>query len=104
MIGHCTETSAHPDNLRRWEEIFSAAGLSLKSRRAGCCGMAGLFGHEAGNRELSRDIFRLNWAESIAESQEALLATGFSCRSQAMRFAGVALEHPVQALDKAISA
>jgi len=90
--------------LRRWEQIFSAAGLSLKSRRAGCCGMAGLFGHEAEHREMSREIFGLSWAERVAEGQGALLATGFSCRSQAKRFAHVALQHPVQALDRALDA
>ncbi|WP_417273482.1 FAD-binding and (Fe-S)-binding domain-containing protein [Celeribacter halophilus] len=102
MIGHCTETSADPGNLNRWEIIFAAAGLSLETRRAGCCGMAGLFGHEAEHREMSREIFNLSWAERVAEGQEKLLATGFSCRSQAKRFAGVALQHPVQALDEAL--
>lgn len=104
MIGHCTETSADPESLGRWEDIFSAAGLSLKTRRAGCCGMAGLFGHEAEHREMSREIFGLSWAERVAEGQGALLATGFSCRSQAKRFAHVALQHPVQALDRALDA
>ncbi len=66
--------------------------------------MAGLFGHEAEHREMSRDIFRLSWAKRIAEGKGALLATGFSCRSQAKRFAHIALQHPVQALDRALDA
>ncbi|WP_204114997.1 FAD-binding and (Fe-S)-binding domain-containing protein [Shimia biformata] len=98
MIGHCTETSADPNNLKRWEMIFSAAGLTLNTRRAGCCGMAGLFGHEAEHREMSQEIYALNWAEQVAESKGALLATGFSCRSQVKRFAGVRTRHPIEAL------
>ena len=53
---------------------------------------------------MSREIFGVSWAERVAEGQWALLATGFSCRSQAKRFAHVALQHPVQALDRALDA
>jgi Fe-S oxidoreductase len=101
IVGHCTETSADPDNLNRWKMIFAAAGLSLKSKRAGCCGMAGLFGHEAEHRDTSREIFDLSWAERVTQGQGKLLATGFSCRSQAKRFASVTLQHPIQALEEA---
>ncbi|WP_177209477.1 FAD-binding and (Fe-S)-binding domain-containing protein [Sulfitobacter brevis] len=99
MIGHCTETSADPGNLTRWQAIFTAAGLILQTERAGCCGMAGLFGHEVEHREMSRDIFQLNWADRVAEGRGRLLATGFSCRSQAKRFANAELRHPIQALE-----
>ncbi|MCJ8140940.1 FAD-binding and (Fe-S)-binding domain-containing protein [Falsirhodobacter halotolerans] len=101
LIGHCTETSADPGNLTRWQRIFAAAGLALTPQRAGCCGMAGMFGHEAENRALSRQVFDLDWAEKIGAGDE-VLATGFSCRGQAERFAGARLRHPVQALEAAL--
>ena len=99
LIGHCTETAADPQHLARWKQIFGAVGLNLDPVRAGCCGMAGLFGHEAEHRDLSRQIFELNWAERLYE-EGTVLATGFSCRSQAKRFSAMDLRHPVQALDE----
>ncbi|WP_163851254.1 FAD-binding and (Fe-S)-binding domain-containing protein [Pseudooceanicola aestuarii] len=103
LIGHCTETAADPANLTRWAAIFDAAGLRLTAHRAGCCGMAGLFGHETEHREMSRRIFALNWHEKVTQdSAPPLLATGFSCRSQARRFADTPLPHPVQALEQAL--
>ncbi|MHC9234608.1 FAD-binding and (Fe-S)-binding domain-containing protein [Pseudooceanicola sp. 502str34] len=104
MIGHCTETSADPGNLTRWKTVFEGAGMALQTERAGCCGMAGMFGHEAEHRALSKQIFELSWASKVAEGQGRLLATGFSCRSQAERFASVELRHPVQALEEAFAA
>lgn len=101
LIGHCTETSADPGNLTRWKSVFAAAGLTLATQRAGCCGMAGMFGHEAENRDLSRQVFELDWAAKVKAGDD-LLATGFSCRGQAERFTGAQLRHPVQALDAAL--
>ncbi|MBX8827408.1 FAD-binding and (Fe-S)-binding domain-containing protein [Ochrobactrum sp. SFR4] len=46
IIGHCTECAADPAHLDRWKQIFAAAELDLSIIRSGCCGMAGLFGHE----------------------------------------------------------
>lgn len=100
LIGHCTETAADPQHLIRWKRVFEAAGLHLDTLRAGCCGMAGLFGHQAESRDLSRQIFDLNWADKLG-AESNVLATGFSCRSQAKRFANMKLLHPLQALDDA---
>lgn len=100
LIGHCTETSADPESLSRWRSIFATADLSLTPERAGCCGMAGQFGHERENRELSRQIFGLAWEGKLKQGVEKVLATGFSCRCQAQRFAGISVRHPVQVLDE----
>ncbi len=104
LIGHCTETSAAPDHLGRWRTVFAATGLDLTAVRAGCCGMAGLWGHEAEHRDLSRDIYDLAWRGHVEADRAELLATGFSCRSQAQRFSGTRLRHPVQALAAALDA
>ncbi|WP_211242029.1 FAD-binding and (Fe-S)-binding domain-containing protein [Roseivivax halodurans] len=98
MVGHCTETSAIPEHLARWRAVFEAAGLELDPVRSGCCGMAGLWGHEAEHRNLSRQIYGLAWQDHVEAEHSEFLATGFSCRSQARRFSGKRLRHPVQVL------
>ena len=62
--------------------------------------MAGTYGHETRNVGTSRAIFDMSWRRHIEEArpEEELLATGYSCRSQAKRFGKVQLRHPVQVL------
>lgn len=62
--------------------------------------MAGTYGHETHNVGTSRAIFDMSWRRHIEEArpEEELLATGYSCRSQAKRFGKVRLRHPVQVL------
>ncbi len=98
MAGHCTETSAIPEHLARWRAVFEATGLELDPVRSGCCGMAGLWGHEAENRDLSRAVYGLAWQDHVEADRSELLATGFSCRAQARRFSGKRLRHPVQVI------
>ena len=71
---------------------------------SGCCGMAGTYGHEAGHRATSERIYALSWQEKVAAHGRGgrLLATGYSCRSQAKLVDGIALLHPAQALKRAI--
>ena len=103
LLAHCTEKTADPEVPMRWVRIFEAMGLGLDVARVGCCGMAGLFGHEREHRGLSREIFDLSWRREVEGDGPEPLATGFSCRCQAGRFAGRALRHPVQALVDALS-
>ncbi|PZX17157.1 FAD/FMN-containing dehydrogenase [Palleronia aestuarii] len=98
LIGHCTQTAADPDHLARWRATFAAAGHTLETVRSGCCGMAGLWGHEAENAGLSREIYDLSWKFHVEDGDGELLATGFSCRSQVHRFGRRALRHPAQVL------
>ena len=96
LLGHCTERSIRPANLKRWVDVLNAAGYKAEAPDLGCCGMAGLFGHEEANQEMSQKLWNMGWDE-IVRSQ-AVTATGYSCRSQADRFRGVDVLHPVQLL------
>ena len=84
---------------------FRRLGLELTMLPSGCCGMAGTYGHEARHRATSERIYALSWQEKVAaHGQEGrLLATGYSCRSQAKIIDGIALRHPVEVLRGAIS-
>ncbi len=106
LLPHCTERTNAAASLRDWQTAFTRHGLALDVATAGCCGMAGTYGHEAEHRALSSDIYRLSWRRHVEAAQPSsrLLATGYSCRSQVRRFGGVALLHPAQALLAAIRA
>lgn len=99
LFSHCTEVTALPSASVQWQELFAQFGATLHTINAGCCGMAGTYGHEARNLENSRNIFGLSWQPQLADKPiERCLATGFSCRSQVKRFGGAKIKHPLQAL------
>ncbi|MEM9905756.1 MAG: FAD-binding and (Fe-S)-binding domain-containing protein, partial [Cyanobacteria bacterium P01_D01_bin.44] len=101
LLGHCTEKTLAPDSQTQWQQLFTAAGLTLNLQATGCCGMAGLYGHEREHLETSRSIYDLSWGQILPKTpqpQKHYLATGFSCRAQVERFAGWQPQHPIQAL------
>ncbi|GAA2202698.1 FAD-binding and (Fe-S)-binding domain-containing protein [Sinomonas flava] len=70
---------------------------------AGCCGLAGNFGMEAGHYEVSGKIARGGiLAKAAAAPDRALLADGFSCRTQVRDLAGLESRHLVQVLAQAL--
>lgn len=99
LLAHCTEKTNAPAATALWATVFERAGLALQSQASGCCGMSGTYGHEARNLATSKVIFEQSWGPLIdgAASGE-LLATGYSCRSQADRMRGRRLRHPVEVL------
>lgn len=100
LLPHCTERATAVGTLKDWQAAFAAAGASLRVLPSGCCGMAGTYGHEKEHRATSEHIYGQSWARHVAEAGRSgrLLATGYSCRSQAKLVDGVRLPHPVQAL------
>jgi Fe-S oxidoreductase len=104
LLAHCTEKATASASAGLWQIIFARAGLSLRQDAVGCCGMSGTYGHEARNRENSRNIFDLSWAPLLDSTTDVeLLATGYSCRSQTSRLRHRTLRHPIQALLEAVS-
>jgi Fe-S oxidoreductase len=98
LLPHCTERTNAVASLKDWQAIFSHLGAPLRVLATGCCGMAGTFGHEAEHRDMSERLYDLGWRQKVAAHGDALVATGYSCRSQVKRFDGVRIDHPVQAL------
>jgi Fe-S oxidoreductase len=89
-----------------WAKVFAALDVPLEVVKAGCCGMCGVYGHEAVHRDDSLGIFELSWKRKIdpAQDRERLLATGHSCRHQVERGLGFTPLHPVEALLAALQA
>ncbi|MBF0857948.1 FAD-binding oxidoreductase [Gluconobacter sp. LMG 31484] len=95
VISHCTEQAARPESAGDWAFILGHFGVPVQAGKAGCCGMAGLFGHQKEHVDLSRKIFDQNWRTKV---EKPVLATGFSCRCQTERMAGHRPAHPAEAL------
>ena len=74
--------------------------LEVDDPDAGCCGMSGVFGYEAGHYALSVAMAEraLLPAVRAARPETAVLATGTSCRSQVGDLAGRAAVHPLEFL------
>ncbi len=100
LLGHCTETTNVPSAPSQWQKLFAATGLNLVYQPTGCCGMAGIYGHESRNQTVSRKLYDMSWKAVVdnPENKGKLVATGYSCRSQAKRFSAEAIPHPVQVL------
>ena len=106
LLGHCTEKTLALASMEQWQQIFQAVGLSLEPISVGCCGMAGIYGHQAEHYQTSQDIYQLSWGQhlpTIPEERQYYLATGYSCRSQVQRLEGWKPLHPVQVLGKYFS-
>lgn len=99
LIQHCTERSLTPESAGQWATIFKEVGIEVKILKAGCCGMSGLFGHETAHQEISNTLYDQNWRDVVTTAtDETLVATGYSCRSQVKRLSHVRALHPAQVL------
>ncbi|MEM8779011.1 MAG: (Fe-S)-binding protein [Cyanobacteria bacterium P01_G01_bin.49] len=101
LLGHCHEKSLVFNSQKQWQEIFKRMGLTLNIVSVGCCGMAGIYGHEREHYNHSQGIYQSSWQQHLPakiEERYRYLATGYSCRSQVKRFSGWTPQHPIQAL------
>ena len=106
LLGHCHEKSLVFNSQKQWQMVFKNMGLRLNVVSVGCCGMAGIYGHESEHYENSFGIYRSSWQQHLPENPEDrpyYLVTGYSCRSQVNRFSGWKPQHPLQALNQLIS-
>lgn len=103
ILLHCTERTARPQAAAEWRTVFQAFGLEVETPAVGCCGMAGLFGHEIEHQDLSRALFDMSWRAPLDAPDRITAATGFSCRCQASRFSGARPSHPAEILLAALA-
>jgi (R)-2-hydroxyglutarate dehydrogenase len=102
LMAHCTEKTNAAPSIKAWQTIFADLGQELDNLDVGCCGMAGTYGHEAANVKTSKKIYQLSWHDVVSDpsNKDKLVATGYSCRTQAKREDEEQLQHPVQVLLK----
>ena len=75
--------------------LAAVPGLATRDSGAGCCGMAGAFGHR--HRELSLRIAEDRLAPAVRAAGGAV-AAGTSCREQIRRATGRPVAHPAELL------
>lgn len=106
LLGHCHEKSLAFNSEKQWQTVFKNMGISLNIVSVGCCGMAGMYGHEKEHYENSKSIYQSSWRQHLPtniDDQCYYLVTGYSCRSQVKRLSGWKPKHPIQALNQLIS-
>lgn len=102
LMLHCTERTMRPESKGEWSAIFNALGTEISIPNAGCCGMAGTWGHETRNAKTSARIFEMSWRQHVERQGRQILATGFSCRCQTKIQAGRDIAHPLQEVRRMI--
>lgn len=100
LLPHCTERTNAADAVGDWTRVAARLGMQLQIAHSGCCGMAGLYGHQRETREISERIYAQSWAKYAGSAgiRDRTLATGYSCRSQVRIMHGRKLAHPVEVL------
>ncbi|SMO46979.1 FAD-binding and (Fe-S)-binding domain-containing protein [Paracoccus laeviglucosivorans] len=102
LMMHCTESSARPAAAAEWAQVFAALSIPVETPATGCCGMAGLFGHQQRHQPVSKKLFDLSWRKHVGDAT-AVAATGFSCRCQIERLSESKARHPLGLIAKALA-
>jgi FAD/FMN-containing dehydrogenase/Fe-S oxidoreductase len=92
-------------NLDAEKRVLAELGLDFELLDAGCCGMAGAFGFERGERyEVSRRIAERALLPAVrgAAPDTLIVADGFSCREQIAQGSGRRALHLAQLLQAAL--
>jgi Fe-S oxidoreductase len=81
------QTHCHQHAVLRYDadqELLRAAGIDLDVLDAGCCGLAGNFGFEAGHYDVSMACAERALLPAVRDAapDTMVLADGFSCRTQ----------------------
>jgi Fe-S oxidoreductase len=97
--GHCHHKSLDGEDSDRW--LLSKLG-DTEILKTGCCGMAGSFGFEAGEKyDVSVAVGENDLLPKLRERKEKILiADGFSCREQVYQSLGKYPLHTAELLLK----
>ncbi|RYW94371.1 FAD-binding oxidoreductase [Legionella pneumophila] len=100
LLSHCTEQANCSEALIQWQKVFQFFGLTLVAEKTGCCGMAGVYGHESIHQLNSYGLFDLSWKNYFEDSTglSNILVDGYSCRAQVKRLTGLKASHPAEIL------
>jgi len=94
---HCHEKAVLDVAAER--RLLESAGLDVRVPSEGCCGMAGGFGFERGQRyRVSLAVGERELLPAVREASEddLIVSSGFSCRTQIWQGAGREAVHPAQ--------
>jgi len=100
---HCHQRATSDTDCDR--RVLERIGLDYEVLETGCCGLAGSFGYEAGERyEVSLRVAEQKLLPAVrgAAGHELLLTDGFSCRSQIEQGSDRSALHLAQVLQMAL--
>lgn len=94
LSGHCHTKAITSNNSTIL--ALEAAGFEVEELDTGCCGMAGSFGYESDNYEVSMEIGWQRLFPQLGNLEEGsnICAPGFSCRHQILDGTGMSAQHP----------
>jgi Fe-S oxidoreductase len=102
--GHC-----HQKSFGAFEGTLAALrrvpGLEVRPITSSCCGMAGSFGYQAENQDVSRAMAEAGLLPAVraAAPDDLIVADGTSCRHQVADLAGREAVHSVRVLEAALA-
>lgn len=102
--GHCHQKSIF--GTKAIHQIFNKCpDVKLRELNTGCCGMAGIFGYEKKNYDLSKKLAEVVLVPEINNSNESqiVIADGFSCRHQIEHFTNKKPVHWLETIDLGIT-
>jgi Fe-S oxidoreductase len=88
LHGHCHHKAVM--KMTDEEALLRKTGADVQSLDAGCCGMAGSFGFDAGKYDVSQAIGERVLLPAVrkAEADTLIVSDGFSCREQIAQATG----------------
>jgi len=99
--GHCHQKSQ--DRLKGLLELLTILNINHKTIETSCCGMAGSFGYDVKNYNISKKMAYLTLIPTIkteCKNEDIIIANGTSCRNQISDFSNQKPQHISQLLFK----
>ena len=80
--------------------LMEKAGIEVETIPSSCCGMAGSFGYQSENYQVSMEMAELSLLPRVrkASAGERVAASGTSCRHQIQHGSGRTAQHPISLL------
>ena len=80
--GHCHHKAT--DGIDSEVALLRKMGVEVETLNAGCCGLAGSWGFEAGHYDLAMEIGELGLLPAVRDlaDETLVIADGFSCKTQ----------------------
>jgi len=96
--GHCHQKAF--DSMDATVRLMEEAGIEVEMIPSGCCGMAGSFGYQSENYQVSMAMAELSLLPHLRKANAGwrVAASGTSCRHQINHGTGRTAQHPINLL------
>ena len=100
LHGHCHQKAFN--SMDSTVSLMEKAGIEVETIPSSCCGMAGSFGYQSENYQVSMEMAELSLLPRVrkASAGERVAASGTSCRHQIQHGSEINAQHPISLLRK----